>query len=103
MTDMTPFDSAETSGNLTDLVDFEMTWFLIAVAKDGNVVILDHSPEWTPFYIEFFWEDTFALPAPTDLAPGAYRWTGYDVGSWGEDDLLDVKGGTFIPYKLGTE
>lgn len=81
----------------------EPLWFLIAVRApnrrgDRDVVILDHAPGWAEFNIEFYWEDTFQIDAPDHLEPGAYLWTGYKVGYWGEDDHINVSGGEFTPY-----
>ena len=79
----------------------DMSWFLIAVSQRKasgyrDVVILDYSAGWSQFDIEFYWEDTFETDAPTHLEAGAYRWSGFTVGFWGESDHLNVTGGTFV-------
>lgn len=74
----------------------DMSWFDIAIDNRGNAVILDYAAGWEGHTIEFYWEDTFASDPPKHLATGAYRWTGFKVGFWGEDDHLNVTGGEFI-------
>lgn len=81
----------------------DMSWFLIAVGRKNsrghcNVVILDYAPGWADFDIEFYWEDTFETDAPDHLAPGAYLWTDFAIGGWGEDEAINASGGTFEPY-----
>lgn len=78
----------------------DMSWFLIAVGRrkiNGyrDIVILDYSEGWGDFCVEFYWEDTFSTEPPTHLQPGAYRWSGYTIGFWDEDDNINVTGGTF--------
>lgn len=74
----------------------DMSWFLIGVRRGGrDIVILDNAPGWDDFDIEFYWEDTFACDPPRHLAPGAYRWSGFKIGWWAEDDAINVSGGTF--------
>ena len=75
----------------------DMSWFTIAVDKRGNTVILDYAPAWEPHGIEFHWEDTFAIDPPRHLPVGAYRWSGFSIGSWDEDDSINVIGGEFTP------
>ncbi len=74
----------------------DMSWFDIAVTHAKEVVILGNSPGWDDFDIEHWWEDTFSTEAP-DLAPGAYRWAGFTVGHWQEDEHIKGTGGTFSP------
>lgn len=81
----------------------DTSWFLIAVGRRKvsgyrDCVVLDYAEGWEDFAVEFYWEDTFACDPPMHLTPGAYRWSGYQVGFWGEDDHLNVKGGSFEPY-----
>jgi len=75
----------------------DMSWFDIAVDKRGNTVILDYAPGWDDHTIEFYWGDTFASDPPKHLPAGAYRWTGFKVGFWGDGDHINVTGGEFVP------
>lgn len=72
-----------------------MGWFDIAVDNKGNVWVLDYSSDWNAFAIEPHWEDNFEIDAPSHLAPGAYRWSNFLVGSWGDDDAIAIRGGDF--------
>jgi hypothetical protein len=75
----------------------DMSWFDIAVDHSHEVFVLGHSSGWTDYDIEHFWEDVFEHDAPSHLAPGAYRWTGFKIGFWGEGEHLNVSGGEFNP------
>ena len=75
----------------------DTSWFDIAIDKRGNTVILDYAPGWESYSIEFHWEDTFAIKPPSHLPVGAYRWTGFNIGYWGDDDHINIHGGEFIP------
>lgn len=82
------------------VVEPDLSWFLIAVGRRKvggyrDVVILDYSPGWAEHDIEFYWEDTFQSEPPKHLEPGAYRWTDFQIGFWGDDDQLAVTGGDF--------
>lgn len=76
----------------------DMSWFIFAVDKKKNCVILDCAPGWSDFNIEFHWEDTFDSDPPLHLSPGAYRWTGFKLGFWDEDDAIKAAGGVFEPF-----
>ncbi|WP_395393135.1 hypothetical protein WBP07_18170 [Novosphingobium sp. BL-8A] len=80
----------------------DMSWFDIAVTHNKEVMVLGHSEDWNQFDIEHWWEDTFATCAPEHLAPGAYRWAGYLIGSWDEGEHLNVTGGDFTPLLAGS-
>lgn len=81
-------------------VEKDMSWIDIAVCRNATVVIR-YSPGWDEFIDELHFEDVFATDVP-DLPAGMYRWSGYKVGYWGEDDHINVTGGTFEPYALAT-
>lgn len=78
-------------------VEPDLSWFFFAVTRQGDVMILDHSEGWTDYHIEPHWEDTFASDPPNHLKVGSYLWSGFEVGYWGEDDLINCSGGTFTP------
>lgn len=89
----------------TETQDFtgDLSWFLIAVGRRKvsgyrDCVVLDYADGWDAFGIEFYWEDTFAIDPPMHLAPGAYRWVGYDFGYSDEGEALNVTGGRFEPF-----
>ncbi|ATP19759.1 hypothetical protein [Sphingobium yanoikuyae] len=75
----------------------DMSWFDIAVTHQGEAVILGHSDGWSDFDIEHWWSDTFDCDEPSHLAAGAYRWSGFKIGSWGEGDHINLIGGEFSP------
>jgi hypothetical protein len=80
----------------------DMSWFDIAVDRKGNVMVLDWSADWDEWAIEPNWEDTFEIDAPSHLAPGAYRWSGFKVGYSDEDEALNVTGGSFAKADIAT-
>ena len=73
----------------------DMSWFDIAVTHRREVVILGHSDGWSAYEIEHWWEDTFDTDAPKHLEPGAYRWTDFTIGYWGDSDHINCTGGKF--------
>lgn len=83
----------------------DLSWFDIAVDGRGNVVVTGFSSGWAnpDFSIETHWEDNFAIDAPTHLAPGFYRWSGFKVGFWDEDDAINLTGGEFTKYVLSAQ
>ena len=84
-----------------DTVEPDMSWIDIAVCRNATVIVR-FSPGWAEFIDEFHFEDVFECDVP-DLVAGLYRWTGYKIGFWGEDDHINLKGGTFTPYALTTQ
>lgn len=81
-----------------------MSWVDIAVlGQKRGVVILDYAPGWADFIDELHFADVFEGDEPDHLSPGAYRWSGYKVGSWEEGDAAVATGGTFTPYRTTHE
>ncbi len=74
----------------------DMSWIDIAVGRK-MCVILDYSEGWRPYIDELHFEDVFDCDPPSHLPIGAYRWSGFKVGSWDEGDAVSVFGGTFAP------
>lgn len=70
-------------------------WIDIAVTRRGGALVIDADS----FFIEFlegcYFEDNFAGDPPDHLPAGAYRWSGFKVGYWDEDEAMNVTGGTF--------
>lgn len=103
-TEPTPPDAlAGGEGVQCDRDAADTSWFLIAVGRRKisgyrDCVILDYADGWSEFGVEFYWEDTFQTDPPTHLEPGAYLWTGFRIGYWGEDDHLNVTGGLFVRH-----
>lgn len=75
----------------------DMSWIDIAVTHSKDVCILGYSEGWKEFVMEHWWEDTFSTDAPEHLAPGAYRWTGFVIGSWDEDEHITASKGEYAP------
>jgi len=94
--DLTP----ETAGS--DPADLDMTWIVIAVLGRGRgAVVLDYSAGWHGFLDWLHVDDMFdQMPIDTPAEPGAYRWTGYKIGSWDDGDAIVVRGGTFAPHVI---
>lgn len=88
------------NSQMVALAEDDMSWFLIAVDRKKNVFILDYAPGWSDFDIETHWDDTFETDAPQHLAPGCYRWSGFKIGWWAEDEAINAKGGEFEPFVL---
>lgn len=88
-----------TQSKLAAALEQDMSWFTIAVDNRGEVVILDYATGWAELGVEFYWEDTFSIDPPKHLPVGAYRWTGFTVGSWDEDEHINVTGGEFTPHR----
>jgi len=85
------------AGHLLSTTEPDLSWVLIAVGRT-DVVILDYSPGWDDFGIEFFWEDTFDSEAPRNLRKGAYLYTDYKIGMWEDGEHIRVTGGKLTPY-----
>lgn len=78
-------------------IEPDMSWIDIAVTHSKEVIILGYSEGWKQFAMEHWWEDTFSTDAPEHLAPGAYRWTGYVIGIWDEDEHIAASKGEYTP------
>jgi len=84
------------------LDDIDISWLDIAVTRPGNELIVAHAPGWAEFNLDlpYLCDNVDDFDAPTE--PGVYRWSGYTVGSWGEDDPIVLIGGIWEPYRLAT-
>jgi len=69
-------------------------WIDVAVTSAGCFIIdCDHG--FKEFLNGVYWEDNFQCDPPVHLANGAYRWSGFKVGYWGEDEGMNIVGGDF--------
>lgn len=76
----------------------DLSWIDIAVTRNREVTLINFSEGWREFIECIWWEDNF-VSDPPNLAPGAYRWSGYQINFWAEDEHCNVTGGTFTPYR----
>lgn len=86
-----------TTAIMADQNGLDMSWIDIAVCKRGAVIV-DYSPGWEEYLTEHFAEDN-GIAVPANLPTGLYRWTDYKIGSWSEDEMVNISGGAWARYE----
>jgi hypothetical protein len=81
--------------------ELDLSWLDVVVqARPGEEIIVAHSPGWKDLGIDLpYLCDNFEHYDPP-TAPGLYRWSGYQLGCWQEDEPFVAIGGTWTPYTL---